>query len=62
MAVRSQDRAKTAIDDLWQSTGKTAVFLKLDLSDLHSVKAAAKEFLRSFFSTYFFTSYPDVVS
>jgi len=45
IATRSEDRAKAAIEDLKQTTGKEAIWLKLDLSSLESVKAAAKEFL-----------------
>ena len=45
IAARSEDRAKAAIEDLKQTTGNEAIFLKLDLSSLKSVKAAADEFL-----------------
>jgi retinol dehydrogenase-12 len=45
LAARSEDRAKAAIEDLKQTTGKEAIFLKLDLSSLNSIKAAAEEFL-----------------
>ena len=45
IAARSEDRAKTAIEDLKLTTGKEAIWLKLDLSSLKSVKAAAEEFL-----------------
>ena len=45
VAARSEERAKAAIEDLKQTTGKEAIWLKLDLSSLQSVKAAAKEFL-----------------
>ncbi|KAF9652075.1 NAD(P)-binding protein [Thelephora ganbajun] len=45
LAARSEDRAKAAIEDLKQTTGKEAVWLKLDLSSLKSIKAAAEEFL-----------------
>ena len=45
IATRSEERAKAAIDDLKQTTGKEAIWLKLDLSSLKSVKAAANEFL-----------------
>ena len=45
LAARNEDRAKAAIEDLKQVTGKEAVWLKLDLSSLKSVKAAADEFL-----------------
>ena len=45
IAARNEDRAKAAIEDLKQTTGKEAIWLKLDLSSLESVKAAAEEFL-----------------
>ncbi|KAG6857168.1 hypothetical protein H0H87_008738, partial [Tephrocybe sp. NHM501043] len=44
MAARSPQKAKAAIEELRAQTGKDAVFLKLDLADLKSVKAAAAEF------------------
>lgn len=44
IAARSEDRAKAAIEDLKQTTGGGAIWLKLDLASLESVKAAAKEF------------------
>ncbi|KAJ7312877.1 NAD(P)-binding protein [Mycena albidolilacea] len=46
MASRNQKKAEAAIEELYESTGKRAVFLHLDLSDLLSVKRAAMEFLR----------------
>ncbi|KZP21939.1 NAD-P-binding protein [Athelia psychrophila] len=46
MAVRSAEKGAAAIADLKASTGKEAIFLKLDLADLKSVKAAAAEFIR----------------
>ncbi|KAJ7097648.1 NAD(P)-binding protein [Mycena epipterygia] len=45
MASRNPQKARTAIEELYATTGKRAVFLHLDLSDLASVKAAATEFL-----------------
>jgi retinol dehydrogenase-12 len=45
IAARNQEKAEQAIKDLHEETGKGAVFLKLDLADLKSVKAAAEEFL-----------------
>ncbi|CAK5269904.1 unnamed protein product [Mycena citricolor] len=45
MAARSEDKAKAAIEELKASTGKAAIFLQLDLSDLPSIKRAAEEFL-----------------
>ncbi|KZT27906.1 NAD(P)-binding protein [Neolentinus lepideus HHB14362 ss-1] len=44
IAARSQDKSEQAIKDLEKETGKTAVFLKLDLADLPSIKTAAEEF------------------
>ncbi|KAF7375389.1 NAD(P)-binding protein [Mycena sanguinolenta] len=44
LAARSQEKAKEAIADLKSQTGEEAVFLQLDLADLHSVKRAAEEF------------------
>ncbi|VDB84627.1 unnamed protein product [Peniophora sp. CBMAI 1063] len=45
LAARSADRAAQAIKDLKAATGKEAIFLKLDLSDLVSVRKAAEELL-----------------
>ena len=45
IAARSEDRAKAAMEDLKQATGKEAIWLKLDLASLESVKAAVEEFL-----------------
>ncbi|KAJ7267271.1 NAD(P)-binding protein [Mycena rebaudengoi] len=45
LASRSRKKAEVAISDIFKSTGKTAIFLELDLADLSSVKAAAEEFL-----------------
>ncbi|KAJ6465679.1 hypothetical protein DFH09DRAFT_1346245 [Mycena vulgaris] len=44
MTSRSRQRTKAAIADLEQETGRQAIFLQLDLADLHSVKAAAAEY------------------
>lgn len=41
----------STIQELKTSTGKEAVFLKLDLGNLGAVKIAAEEFLRYNFST-----------
>ena len=46
LAARNNDKAKAAIADLKYATGKEAIFLKLDLSSLGSIKTAAEEFLR----------------
>ncbi|KAF9485786.1 NAD(P)-binding protein [Pholiota conissans] len=45
IASRNPQKAAQAIVDLEKETGKTALFLKLDLADLKSVKAAAEEFI-----------------
>lgn len=45
IAARSQEKAEVAIKDLKNSTGKEALFLKLDLANLKSVKASAEEYL-----------------
>ena len=45
IAARSEDRAKAAIEDLKRTTGNEAIWLKLDLSSLESVRTAAEEFL-----------------
>ncbi|KAG2034533.1 hypothetical protein BDR03DRAFT_924035 [Suillus americanus] len=45
VAARSQEKADVAIKDLKNSTGKEALFLKLDLADLKSVKASVEEYL-----------------
>ncbi|KAL1728524.1 hypothetical protein EV714DRAFT_252777 [Schizophyllum commune] len=45
LAARNADKANAAIAELKEATGKEARFLKLDLSDLHAIKAAAEEFL-----------------
>ncbi|KAF5343488.1 hypothetical protein D9758_015647 [Tetrapyrgos nigripes] len=45
MASRNTEKAMAAIEDLKTKTGKEALFLKLDLADLKSVKAAAEEFM-----------------
>jgi retinol dehydrogenase 12 len=48
IACRDEEKARIAIEDLKQATGKPAdsiVSLKLDLADLTSVKTAAEEFI-----------------
>ncbi|CAD6578599.1 MAG: hypothetical protein TREMPRED_002228 [Tremellales sp. Tagirdzhanova-0007] len=45
MTSRSISRGEAAIAKLKMETGKEAILLKLDLSDLNSVKSAADEFL-----------------
>ncbi|OCH84893.1 NAD-P-binding protein [Obba rivulosa] len=44
LAARSPEKAQAAIAELKEATGKEAIFLKLDLADLKSVKAAAEEY------------------
>ena len=50
IACRSQGKADLAAKELEEQTGRKAIFLKLDLADLHSVKAAAEDFLRCHFA------------
>ena len=46
IAARSQEKSQKAIDELRKETGNEAVFfVKLDLTDLVSIKAAAEEFI-----------------
>ncbi|KAI9444096.1 NAD-P-binding protein [Lactarius indigo] len=46
IATRSEEKSQKAIDELKKETGKDSIFfLKLDLADLVSVKAAAEEFI-----------------
>jgi len=46
IAARSEEKSQKEIDELKQETGKESVlFLKLDLTDLGSIKAAAEEFV-----------------
>ncbi|KAJ7930497.1 NAD-P-binding protein [Mycena leptocephala] len=46
IAVRSEEKARAAIQDLKSETGKEAEFLRVDLADLPSIKRAAEEFTR----------------
>ena len=46
IASRNEEKAKSAITELKELTGKEAIFLKLDLGDLKSVKSSAEEFIR----------------
>lgn len=46
VAARNQSKAEAAIADLKAMTGKEALFLELDLSDLVAVKRSAEAFLR----------------
>ncbi|KAJ3763470.1 NAD-P-binding protein [Lentinula raphanica] len=46
LAARSEERARIAMDDICQSTGKSSIhFLMLDLADLTSVRKAAEEYM-----------------
>jgi NAD(P)-dependent dehydrogenase (short-subunit alcohol dehydrogenase family) len=46
IAARSEEKSQRAIEELKQETGKESVlFLKLDLTDFASIKAAAEEFV-----------------
>ena len=45
LAARSAQKANEAIAELKNETGKEAIFLQLDLSDLHAVHKSAQEFL-----------------
>ena len=46
LAARSEERARIAINDICQSTGKSSIhFLMLDLADLTSVRKAAEEYM-----------------
>ncbi|KAF9468492.1 NAD(P)-binding protein [Collybia nuda] len=46
LAARNEEKAQLAIDDIECQIGKKALFLRLNLADLLSVKAAAQEFMR----------------
>jgi NAD(P)-dependent dehydrogenase (short-subunit alcohol dehydrogenase family) len=45
LAARSESKAQAALDELEKETGKRAIFLQLDLSDLDATKKSAQEFL-----------------
>ncbi len=45
LAARSAQKANEAIAELKNETGKQAIFLPLDLSDIPAVRKSAKEFL-----------------
>ena len=46
IAARSQEKTQKAIDELKKDTGNESVFfLKLDLTDLVAIKAAAEDFM-----------------
>jgi retinol dehydrogenase-12 len=47
VATRSVEKSQAAIEELKKETGKESIFfLKVDLSDLVSIKAAAEEFVK----------------
>ena len=46
LAARSEARAKAAIAELLEETGKEAIWLELDLSSFQSIEKAAAEFHR----------------
>ena len=45
LAARSAQKANDAIAELENETGKQAIFLQLDLSDIPAVRRSAQEFL-----------------
>jgi NADP-dependent 3-hydroxy acid dehydrogenase YdfG len=46
IAARSEEKSQKAIEELKKEAGKESVlFLKLDLTDLVSIKAATEEFV-----------------
>ena len=45
LAARSTQKANEAIAELKNETGKEAIFLQLDLSDILAVRRSAQEFL-----------------
>ena len=46
IATRSEEKSQKVIEELKKETGKDGIFfLKLDLADLASVKAAAEEYI-----------------
>ncbi|KAJ7248661.1 NAD-binding protein [Mycena rebaudengoi] len=45
LAARSAEKAASAINSLEEETKKGAIFISLDLADLHSVRRAAEAFL-----------------
>ena len=46
IACRDVTKGKAAVEDLKECTGRQAHFLKLNLANLQSIKAAAEEFMR----------------
>jgi hypothetical protein len=51
IASRNAQKAGEAIKELKKETGKDAHFIKLDLADLKSVKAAAEDYTRCVLSS-----------
>ena len=49
LAARNAQKADEAIAELKNETGKQAIFLKLDLSDIPAVRRSAQEFLSCVF-------------
>ncbi|RXW22470.1 hypothetical protein EST38_g3379 [Candolleomyces aberdarensis] len=47
IAARDEKKSMTVIDEMFSETGRKAQFLKLDLSSLSSIEAAAAQFLRA---------------
>ena len=45
LAARNAQKANEAIAELQEETGKQAIFLQLDLSDIPAVRMSAQEFL-----------------
>jgi short-subunit dehydrogenase len=45
LAARSASKANAAMAELKAETGKEAIFLQLDLSDISAVRKSAEEFL-----------------
>jgi retinol dehydrogenase 12 len=46
IAARSEEKSQKTIEELKKETGKESVlFLKIDLTDLVSIKTAAEEFI-----------------
>jgi len=52
LAARDEKKSQNVIDEYTRLTGKVAIFLKMDLADLNSVRAAVEEFLRYFFTVW----------
>lgn len=46
MASRDESKARAAISELKEQTGKEAIYLELNLANLASVRKSAAEFLR----------------